>query len=67
MMGENMSKSEEKNQNKIDRRKALSILGGGSLATLIAGVFSPSEQVLKGEESPIVRSNEMAVKREKRG
>lgn len=61
-----MSKIDEKDQSKVDRRKALSMIGGGSLATLIAGVFSPSEFILK-DETPKVQSNKLAVKREKRG
>lgn len=65
-MGENMSKIDDKNQNKVDRRKALSMIGGGSIATLIAGVFSPSEFILK-DETPKIQRNKLAVKREKRG
>jgi hypothetical protein len=65
-MRENMSKTDDKNPTKADRRKALSMIGGGSIATLIAGVFSPSDFILR-DETPKVQSNKLAVKREKRG
>ncbi|MCJ8346568.1 hypothetical protein MJH12_13580 [bacterium] len=62
-----MSNIDDKNQKKVDRRKALSMIGGGSLATMIAGVFSPSEFILKNDDAPKIQSNKLAVKREKRG
>ncbi|PCJ19866.1 MAG: hypothetical protein COB02_06690 [Candidatus Cloacimonadota bacterium] len=52
---------------KVNRRKALSMAGIGGLSTYIASVFSPSDFILKGDKAPKIRSNKLSVQREKRG